>query len=170
MPGMTLVSAPKKSRSALRAQVDAVMQTNQSPQDTWCVVAINDAHAMTIWSQPHDPEQVGVRPSNHAEELLAVHYADKFHEYLDMLRETGCKVEIFLKKSPCNYGAGSCYELFKVMLLKERLNSDPNSVTLVYATVYGGYNGIYSQSSYEALEDFEKNTNFYTQQLAGYNL
>ncbi len=33
--------------------VEAARGTDQTAEDTWCVVGVNGAHLFTVWSQPH---------------------------------------------------------------------------------------------------------------------
>ena|SRR5579859_7509053 len=137
--------------------VEAARGTNQSAEDTWCVVGVNGAHILTVWSQPHTAEDKFVRPSRHAEERLVTLYADQFNAGFKAMTRTSNIVTVFLKKSPCNFGTGSCYDMFRRFLLEYRSDhSKTNQVVVVYDKIYSGPNGMYSDTSEEAMEEFKK--------------
>jgi hypothetical protein len=155
MPRDIVVKAPTKNWDALLNAVEAARGEKQSPEDTWCVVGINGAHILTVWSKPHDPEDKWVRPSNHAEERLVLGYAEEFANGVGAMREPTNYVTLFQKKSPCNFGAGSCYDLLRIFLLKGRFDY----VDIVYDRVYTSFKGRYSTSSWEAIKEFTHGNN-----------
>ncbi|HLZ60811.1 MAG TPA: hypothetical protein VKR06_28010 [Ktedonosporobacter sp.] len=140
--------------------VEAARATNQTAEDTWCVVGVNGAHILTIWSQPHTSEDKWVRPSRHAEERLVTIHAERFESGYRAMAGSSNIVTIFLKKSPCNYGTGSCFDMFRTFLLHYRSDhSSANAVEVIYDKVYGGPNGMYKDSSLEAIDEFGKARN-----------
>lgn len=157
MPKDIVVKNPSKNWDTLLNAVDAAAGETQTTEDTWCVVGVNGAHILTVWSKPHTANDKWVRPSNHAEERLVMIYAEAFNQGFNAMKGTTNYVSIFLKKSPCNFGAGSCYDMLRRFLLDYRSDqSDDNVVEIIYGYVYGGYNGGYTESSKEAIKEFKK--------------
>lgn len=157
MPRDIVIANPSQNWDTLLDAVDAAYQETQSTEDTWCVVGVNGAHILTVWSKPHTAEDKWVRPSNHAEERLVMIYPETFKRGFEAMKGNRNYVSIFLKKSPCNFGTGSCYDMLRRFLLAYRSDhSDANMVEIIYGYVYGGFKGMYQESSQEAIDEFNK--------------
>lgn len=167
MPKDIIAQPPVENRKKLLDAVEAARATKQAANEVWCVIGINDAHVMTIWSQPKDPSHQAIYPTGHAEDRLVSEFQGVFDQAAkSQMKNSRNHIEIFLKYSPCNFGAGSCFDNLRRFLLGyNRIYQ----IQIVYDSIYGGFRKEHESTSSDAMEEFAQISNCYETETSQYN-